>query len=55
MDKTSTWKRCKAFLPGAQASRDTHAGKREGLHEARAQKDYRVRDVVLGLKSKKAA
>jgi hypothetical protein len=53
MHKTSTWNRCKALLPGAQAHKDTHAGRSEGLHEARAQKDFRA--YGLSLESKKAA
>jgi hypothetical protein len=50
------WQRYKANLAGNRAaSQDTPAGRKEGLHEARALKDYRVHDFMARWSSKKAA
>lgn len=41
------WRRFKARLNVTHAAtRDTLGGRREGLHEAQALKDYRVHDVM---------
>ena len=50
------WQRYKANLAGARvASQDTPGGSREGLHEARTLKDYRVHDFMTRWSSKEAA
>lgn len=50
------WRRCGAHLTGAYtAIQDTPGGKKEGLHEARALKDHRVRDWVARWSLDKAA
>ena len=52
----SMWQRCKAQLTGTHAAmQDTPVGEKEGLHEARALKDYRVHTFIARWSSDKAA
>lgn len=56
MKDLSLWRRCKAHLDGTRAAaQDTPSGRKEGLHEARALKDHRVRDFTARWSRKKAA
>jgi hypothetical protein len=55
MKNQSMWHKCGAHLTGTHsATKDTVAGKREGLREARALRDYRVNDLARRWGLKKA-